>query len=185
LDIIPNKKIVTTIGPFKPQKNLLDFIKVCGLVSEQEPNTRFLIIGDGEQRPQIESLIKELGLSSKVTLLGWREDIPKILAITDVFAMTSLWEGLPRSILEAMCSGVPVVANAVDGVKEIIEDGKNGFLIQPGDINTFVSKLTFLLANERQSEVMGKNGRVSIGEQFDINVMVKQQERLYMSLYNA
>jgi len=182
LNIAPDEKVITTIGPFKPQKNLGDFIKVCALVSKEARNARFLIVGDGEQRPLLEELIKKNDLSSKVSLLGWRKDISSILAITDVFAMTSLWEGLPRSILEAMCSGVPAVANAVDGVKEIIQDGRNGFLVEPGDLNKFASKIIYLLAGAGRAAEMGKNGKITVGRQYDINFMVKQQEKLYKKL---
>ena len=95
LGINPANKVVTTIGPFKPQKNLVDFIEFAKNVSEQVPEAVFLLIGDGEQRPLIEAKIAELGMKDKVKLLGWRKDIPEIMSVTNVFVLTSLWEGLP------------------------------------------------------------------------------------------
>ncbi|MDR2773081.1 MAG: glycosyltransferase family 4 protein, partial [Elusimicrobiota bacterium] len=106
-----DEKIVTTIGPFKPQKNLKDFILAAGLVAKRQKNTRFIVVGDGQQRGELEALIKELGIERNVLLLGWRTDIAEILYASDVFVLTSLWEGLPCTIVEAMCCGKPTVAN--------------------------------------------------------------------------
>ena len=177
-----DENVVTTIGPFKPQKNLEDFVKTCALIVKELPKTRFLIAGDGEQRQSLERLIKELNLSGIVKLLGWRKDIKKILAITDVFIMTSLWEGLPRSILEAMNMRLPVAANAVDGVKEIIKDGVTGYLIRPRDIKTLSERTVYLLKNPDKAREIGIKARQSIDAQYDINLMVKQQEALYGEL---
>lgn len=182
LELKRDDKVVTTIGPFKPQKNLGDFIKACAIVAAEAPKTRFFIVGDGRQRGMLEKLIKKYDLSGKLTLLGWRKDIPQILSVTDIFAMTSLWEGLPRAILEAMCTGLPVVANAVDGVKEIVKDGETGYLIKPGDINDFAAKLKNLLKNPERAKSMGKKGASLISQQYDINFMVRQQENLYTEL---
>ncbi|MCL2485757.1 MAG: glycosyltransferase family 4 protein [Endomicrobia bacterium] len=174
--------IVSTIGPFKPQKNLKDFIKAAGMVADKIDNVFFLIAGDGEQRPELESLIASLNLKDKVILLGWRKDIADILYASDIFVMTSLWEGLPCTILEAMCCSKPVIANAVDGVQEIIEEGKTGFKVKPYDFPYTAEKIIYLLKNERIMLEMGKSAKESIGKEFDINYAVKQQEDLYIAL---
>lgn len=180
---IPNdEKIITTIGPFKPQKNLLDFVRVAKYVSDRNNYCRFLVIGDGKQRFQIESLINQLKLNSKVELLGWRRDIAQILAVSDVFVMTSLWEGLPRSILEAMCMGLPVVANAVDGVKEIINNTENGFTVEPFMTQEMSECILDILSNADQAKEVGLKAKESITQEYDINYMVKQQEDLYKTL---
>jgi len=184
LGIGMDEKVVTTIGPFKPQKNLKDFIQAAHLLYKQTPSCRcrFLIIGDGEQRPELENLIKQLDLGEKVQLLGWRRDVPELLAITDVFAMTSLWEGLPRSVLEAMSSVLPVVANAVDGVKEVVRDGHTGFLTEPYHPESTADFLLRLLNTPDLARQMGKKGQELIDKQYDIHYMVKQQEDLYTHL---
>ncbi|MFH1368193.1 MAG: glycosyltransferase family 4 protein [Elusimicrobiota bacterium] len=182
LGIKSEETVITTIGPFKPQKNLDDFIKTADMVLKKKPDTVFLMIGDGELRPHIELLIHSYNLSAKIILLGWRRDIPELLAVSDIFAMTSLWEGLPRSVLEAMCAGLPVVANAVDGVKEIVAEGKSGFLVKPHD-NDAMSGFLLKLANDANlRKQMGKFGRNLINREYDIDFMVEQQEELYMSL---
>jgi glycosyltransferase involved in cell wall biosynthesis len=121
LGIAADSPVVTTIGPFKPQKNLEDFVRVAGLVAARCPQARFLEIGDGTGRQDLEACIASLGLAGTVLLLGWRQDTGEILAASDVFVMTSLWEGLPRSVLEAMSLGLPVVANAVDGSLNVVD----------------------------------------------------------------
>jgi len=181
LGIPADKKVITTIGPFKPQKNLEDFITVAELVNASRPGTVFLIIGDGRQRPRLELLIGSMEPAAAVKLLGWRRDVDGILAATDIFAMTSLWEGLPRSVLEAMSAGLPVVANAVDGVREIVKDGETGFLITPRDTKTMAEKLIELTDNAERAVAMGEKGRLQISREFDIAFMVEQQERLYLT----
>jgi glycosyltransferase involved in cell wall biosynthesis len=175
--------VVTTIGPFKPQKNLFDFVRVAAMVSARVPAARFLIVGDGDQRKDIEALIGEMKLSGIVSLLGWRRDAGEILAASDLFVLTSLWEGLPRSILEAMILGLPVVANAVDGAREIVADGRTGYLVKPGDRERMAADIIKLLQDSALSRQMGECGRGYINNEYDINFMVRQQEDLYCKTY--
>ena len=177
----PGKKIVTTIGPLKPQKNIKDFVRVADAVSRRYAECSFVIVGDGEQRKEIEFLIFALGLNEKVKLLGWRKDIPEILAASDIFVLTSLWEGLPRTILEAMCLKLPVVANAVDGVREVIKNGANGFLVEPFDTDRMADIITALLKDPETSRTLGQNGFDSVTEEFDLRYMLKEYEDLYIN----
>jgi glycosyltransferase involved in cell wall biosynthesis len=183
LGIDKNAKIVVTIGPFKPQKNLGDFINAAAIAAESVENIVFLIVGDGEQRGKLESMIKNLNLKNKVILLGWRTDIAEILTASDVFVLTSLWEGLPCTILEAMCCLKPVIANAVDGIKEIISENQTGFLIEPCNYKSTAEKIVYLLTNEPILKKMGQNAKNSIGQEFNIDHTVKQHEKLYLQLY--
>ncbi|MHB9155282.1 MAG: glycosyltransferase family 4 protein [Endomicrobiales bacterium] len=183
LGIGTGDKVVTTIGPFKPQKNLPDFFRAAKDVAAACPESTFLVVGDGEQRPALEALIRELGMEGRIRLLGWRRDINHILAVSNLFVLTSLWEGLPRSILEAMCSGLPVVANAVDGVREIVRNGETGYTVEPGDTRAMAELITRLLKDPRRAEAMGRQAEASVDRQYDIRTMVLQQEKLYLSLY--
>lgn len=178
-----NAKIIMTVGPFKPQKNLQDFIKTAEIVCRKIDKAIFFITGDGELRPELEKLIADLKLQDKVILLGWRRDIIELLSACDIFVMTSLWEGLPRTILDAMCRAKPVIANAVGGIPEVIENGKNGFLTKPYDIADTSDKIITLLQNENLMLKIGENAKASIDEKYDINYGVKQQEILYQNLY--
>lgn len=173
-------KIITTVGPFKPQKNLQDFIKLCAIVKQSITDCAYLIIGDGSERPGLEALARNLGVSDSLKFLGWRKDVSELLGITDVFVMTSLWEGLPRAILEAMCAGVPVVANAVDGVNDIISDNITGFLAKPRDVGRAAELVIKLLKDEQTAKSIGEKAKASISREFDIDEMVRKQEELYL-----
>ncbi|MDI6641920.1 MAG: glycosyltransferase family 4 protein [Elusimicrobiota bacterium] len=193
-----NSRIITTIGPFKPQKNLIDFIKMAKILSYDlqlrrgtckggshevgRYDLRFLIVGDGEQRKSLEFRVESLGLKDRVLFIGWRRDIPEILSITDIFVMTSLWEGLPRAVVEALVSGKPVVAYAVDGIKEIVKDAQTGFLVKPKDVKTLSEKVLLLLQDEKYYLCACESARKSVDETFDIDFMVRQQEKLYSAL---
>ncbi|MHB2027001.1 MAG: glycosyltransferase family 4 protein [Elusimicrobiota bacterium] len=177
-----HKSVVVSIGNFKPQKNAMDFSAVAEKVLLELPETEFLYIGDGQMRTAVEARIFARGLSSRVRLLGWRKDVAEILAVSDIFTLTSLWEGLPRALLEAMASGVAPVCYAVDGISEIIRNGENGFSAAPRDIETLSSRIIELLKNDDLRNRIGVNAKKSVTEEFDIDVMVQSQEKLYKNL---
>jgi len=182
LQISSSEKVITTIGPFKPQKNLADFIKMAKVVVEKIPEQKikFLIAGDGEQRNKLLWLTKKLNMEDKIKFLSWYKDIKGLLSVTDIFVMTSLWEGLPRSAVESLVAGVPVVAYAVDGLNDIVKSGKNGFLVTPKDVNSIAEQVVYLLKNQNIFNEFKKNAVETIENSFDIDYMVIQQENLYI-----
>lgn len=182
LGLEEDTKVMAMIAPFKPQKAPLDFVKVANQVIEKRPKTQFLLIGDGELRPEIERLTKEFNLEKKVILTGWRRDIPQILKVIDILALTSRWEGLPRVFPEAMASELPIVATKVDGAPEAIEEGVNGFLVSVGDIKGMAEKIIALLDNSELAEEMGKKGKEKVFPEFDIDLMVEKIDNLYQEL---
>ncbi|MDD5020667.1 MAG: glycosyltransferase family 4 protein [Endomicrobiaceae bacterium] len=173
---------VTTIGPFKPQKNLEDFINVANIIVNKNSNYKFIITGDGIERKKLENLIKNFNLKNNVYLLGWRRDISNILNSSDFFIMTSLWEGLPISTIEAMSCGLVPIVNDVDGQREIIKDNENGFLIKPYDTKATADKILFLAENPDIKNKMSLNARQTINETFSIDYMIKQHENIYLEL---
>lgn len=177
-----NAELVLTIGPFKPQKNLIDFVRLASRVRKLNDNAVFAVVGDGEQRKMIEDEISKVNAGEFVKLLGWRRDVDEILAVSDVFVLTSLWEGLPRSVLEAMCAGLPVVAYSIDGNREMVLEGRNGYLAEPGDVAALSEKLSGLLKNRDLMISLGKAAKDTVTEEFDIDLMVRKQEKLYSEL---
>ncbi|MEI6125123.1 MAG: glycosyltransferase family 4 protein [Pseudomonadota bacterium] len=182
LGIDPERPVVGTIGRLSPQKNPIDFVKVAAQVKKVIPDAQFLFIGDGPLRSATEALVKELGLAHDVFLPGLRTDIPALLSCMDVFMLTSLWEGLPRVIPQAMAMGLPVVANAVDGVCEVIEDGVNGFLMSPHAISRMAEKIIELLASANLRDEVGRQGRITAEKEFSVREMIKKIEDLYEAL---
>ncbi|MCK4257000.1 glycosyltransferase family 4 protein [candidate division WOR-3 bacterium] len=174
-------KVIGTVTRICPQKNIEDFIKIADIVSNKVPNSKFLIVGDGKERNRIEAKIKKLQLEDRVFITGVRSDIPEILSIFDVFVSTSLWEGLPRTIVEAIACGVPVIAYAVDGVREIIKNRKNGFLMPPKDVMRTSERVIQILNRPEIGEYMRNEARKSIDE-FSVNKMVSSIAKLYIKL---
>lgn len=182
LGVLPHEKLIVTIGPFKPQKNLHDFLRAAEIVADRAPEARFLIVGDGAGRSALETRIASTGLTGRVVLAGWRRDIPAIMARADVFCMTSLWEGLPRALVEAMAAGLPCVVNAVDGCRDLVQDGVNGFLTPPKHPMATADRLLRILTDSEMAQRLGARARASIGDEFSIHTMVRQQEALYSAL---
>ncbi len=181
LHIPKHKRIVGMIACFKPQKAPLDFVRAMKLVFERCCDVHAIMVGDGMLRSHIETMIAREGLEQSISLLGWRTDIPELLHLCDMLVLTSLWEGLPRVGPQAMAAGLPIVATHVDGIPEAVHDGKNGFLVSPGNIQGIAEKILYLLNNPDIAKRMGIRGQQQVDE-FDIQRMVRQQEDLYQSL---
>ncbi len=181
LGVPPDAPVALMIACFKPQKAPVDFVRAAALVSAARPDARFLVVGDGELRPAVEAAVRGLGLEGKVLLLGWRRDVPDLLHAADLLALTSLWEGLPRVCPQAMAAGRPVVATAVDGTPEAVEEGKTGFLVPPGDFRGAAERMLRLLNDPALARAMGEEGRRRVAE-FDAGLMVRRQEELYRRL---
>ncbi len=180
LGVEPALPLVTMIGPLKPQKAPLDYVEVAHLVL-QEKEASFVLVGDGVLKKRVQRKVEGLGLGKRFRLLGWRRDISEILAATDIFVLTSLWEGLPRVLPQAMAMGIPVVATSVDGTPEAVVPGVNGFLVEPKDLRGAAEKVIYLLDHPDEARRLGERGREMVDE-FDIHKMVREQEGLYQRL---
>lgn len=180
-----HRPVVVSIGNLKPQKNAGDFIASAAKASQRVPEAHFVFLGDGPQRRPLEAKAFSLGLEGRFHFLGWRRDGARWLAAADIFAMTSLWEGLPRALVEAMKTGLPSVCYATDGVEDILKDGDNGFLVAPGDVDAFAERLVQLLCDKDLRKRLGASASRSIGPEFDIDGMVRSQESLYDELLAA
>ena len=170
--------IVGTVSCLKPQKSPLDFVRMASLITDRRVG--FVMVGDGILREKIEEEIVKDRLNDRFYLLGWREDVERILRIFDVFVLTSYWEGLPKALLEAMVSGLPCVVTKVDGMKEIIEDGINGFLVSPGDYKEIAEKVKVLLKEKDLRKKIGEKAQESITKDFEISGMIRKLENLYI-----
>ena len=169
--------VVGTVACFKPQKAPLDFVATAARVAAAVPGVQFLVAGDGVLRPQVEAAIRRARVPG-VRLLGWRRDVPRLLAAMDVFCLTSRWEGLPRAVIEARAAGVPVVATDVDGVREAVREGVDGYLAPPGHVGALAAKVVHLLTTPGLREKMGTDARHGLAG-WDIHDMVRQQAALY------
>lgn len=184
LGLAPGTPLVGMIACLKPQKAPEDFVEMAARVASQRPEARFLLAGDGALRGRVEQRVAASGLAGRVHLLGWRRDVPRLMASLDVLVLTSLWEGLPRVIPEAFAASVPVVATAADGSADLVEDGVNGFLCRPHDVAGLADRVTRLLDDRDLGRRLAASARAAARE-FDIDAMVRAQERLYLDLVRA
>jgi glycosyltransferase involved in cell wall biosynthesis len=172
--------LVGTVACFKAQKGPFDFVRAAALVARRVPEARFAWVGDGELRGAVEEAVAKEGLSGRFRFLGWRDDVPELLPGFDVFLLASLWEGLPKVVPQALLSGVPVVATAVDGTREALEDGVDGFLVPPGDPAAAAERVASILEGAARLDAGARRDRVVA--EFEGERVVRRQAALYRRL---
>jgi glycosyltransferase involved in cell wall biosynthesis len=182
LEIPADAIVIGNVGRFSAQKNPLDWVRVAGKVMQACPQARFLLVGDGPLRPQVEQALRQASIAERTTLTGLRRDVPRMLAAMDIFLLTSLWEGLPRVIPQAMAMGLPLVANRADGVTEAIQDGSNGYLCSPGEIEQMAECCIELARSPLKRQEMGCRGQAHALQEFDLRKMIASLEALYDEL---
>jgi glycosyltransferase involved in cell wall biosynthesis len=166
---------VARLVPIKGHRYLIDAI---GSVVKELPKTRFLFVGDGGLREELEKQVGSLGIGESVLFLGEREDVPELLDCADIFAISSLNEGMGRAIVEAMAAGLPVAGTSVCGIQNVVIDGVTGLLVPPREPEAFASALIRLLKNEQMARHMGEEGKKR-AEMYSAVKMVQKIDRLY------
>ncbi len=182
LGVESDAPLIGMVACLKPQKDPLAFLRAARLVLNERDDARFLIAGDGELRTEVEKLGDRLGLGPALMLLGWREDVPRILRALDLFALTSRWEGLPRALVQAMAAGVPVVACSAGGIGEVVKDGLTGRLVAPGDHRALAARVRELLEDRAGAARLAAAARERVAGEFDVRRMIEGLERLYLRL---
>ncbi len=182
---IDNDPVVGTIARLSPQKDIYTFLYAISDVVREFPEVRCLIVGDGHRRRKLEDLSHRLELKGNVSFLGYRDDVREILEFFDIFVLSSLWEGLPLVVLEAMAASKPVVATKVPGTAEAVVDGKTGLLVPIRDIERLAHSIKRLLKDKNLCQSMGKAGRRRVEKHFTVEKMVDATERLYMDVMRS
>jgi glycosyltransferase involved in cell wall biosynthesis len=171
----PSRPIVLTLARLDPQKGLSDLLEAAARV----PDANFVLAGDGIERKRIEDAARSLGVDDRVTFLGYREDVPDLLAACDLFVLPSLYEGLPVSVLEAMAAGKPVVATEIGGTREAVSNGETGLLVSPGDPNALAGAIRSVLSDPQLARRLGEAGRQRALEEFSADRMVRKVTQVY------
>ena len=174
--------LVGSLGRLHPQKGFSDLLTAFAQVRQRIPSVRLFVAGDGELRDDLEAQARSLGMAAVVTFAGVRADVSEVLAALDVFVLPSLWEGMPNAVLEAMASGLPVVATAVGGTPEVVVDGVTGLLVPPQDPGALAQAVEQFLRDPGLRRTMGRAGRRRVEQHFDIRETVRQVEDLYETL---
>lgn len=167
--------VVGTVGRLSPQKDPLLLVRAVLPLLRERPEARLLVVGDGPLRAQVEA---EVGGSPQVVLTGLRTDVPRLLNAMDVFVLSSQWEGLPRTLLQAMATGVPVVATDADGVRDVVEDELTGRLVPRGDAHALREAVARLVDEPPLRRRLASAASTRLPE-FDATRMVRELERLY------
>ena len=172
-----NEKILLHASNFRKIKRVGDVVRIFAEVNKQVPS-KLLFVGDGPERPMAEGLCRDLGLCDDMRFVGKQEQIEEILAISDLFLLTSDYESFGLAALEAMAAGVPVISTNAGGLPEINIDGQTGYLGNIGDIKTMSEQAIYLLSNEKVLRQF-KNNALSQARNFDIQNIVPKYEALY------
>jgi glycosyltransferase involved in cell wall biosynthesis len=170
---------VLMIGRLAPQKRPDLAVRAFAAARERHPGAEFFLIGDGPDRRSVESLVAELGLADAVHILGYRDDVPQLLAEAACLLLTSDYESCPFTVIEAMAAGTPVVATRVGGVPELVEDGKHGLLVERGRVELLAAALDWLLAAPELGRDLGAAGRRTAKLRFSRERMVAETVALY------
>jgi glycosyltransferase involved in cell wall biosynthesis len=175
--------IIGTVGRLVKEKGIDNYLRAAALIRKKLPDVRFVVVGDGPCRHELSAMVADLGLGDSVSLLGMRDDVPELLTTFDLFLLTSNRESFGISLVEAMASGVPVLAFSVDGVPEIVDE-RCGVLLSPGDVEGLAEQAIALLLNEDRRHILAAACRVQ-AEKFSIQTASRQVYQLYTELMAA
>jgi glycosyltransferase involved in cell wall biosynthesis len=151
---------------------------------EKFPGAIFAIAGEGYLLGSLLKKTRELGITKSVHFLGIRNDVPELLIASDVFALPSLWEGMPIAMLEAMAYGTPVIATQVEGVEDVIKNEINGLAIPPKDTVALAKGILRLLENPDEAARFGNAGKKLIGSRHSVDYMCAEYEELFLKYLN-
>lgn len=172
-------KLVGMVGRLEYIKGHRYFVEAAATVSRKYPNAHFLLVGDGQLQDEIERQAAGLGIADRLHLLGYRRDASRIVSAFDLSVLTSLHEGMPNTVLEAMAAGVPVIGTAVGGTKELIVDGETGYLVPPADPEALARRISWALDHEQERAIFAARARQEALTKFGMSRMVAEVEQLY------
>lgn len=182
LKVESDSKLIGMVARLQVIKGHKFFIEAASRVIEKEPKAQLVIVGDGPLKNEILDQASRLGIRERLHLLGDRTDVARLVASFDLVVLASLHEGLPNAVMEAMAAGVPVVATAVGGTKELIKAGETGYLVPPADPDALAERITFALENDGERMRIATSARHFINAEFGMRRMVESVEKLYDEL---
>jgi len=171
--------LIGALGRLAPQKGFIYLMRAMPLVLAAVPAARLVMIGEGPLEEELKGEARNLGVADRVHFLGFRRDVPDLLAAFDVFALPSLWEGLSISLIEALAAARPIVATDIDGNREVIEHGETGLLVPPADVPALAGALGKVLLDRPLAARLGASARRSAEARFSFERMVEQNLAVY------
>ncbi len=177
--------VIGYVGRLMPEKDLTTWLRAAGMVAKQFPKAYFVLVGEGRDETtlqELKDLATSLDIADRVIFPGYRRNLQPVYASFNLFVLSSLREGLPNSILEAMALGLPVVTTDVAGAKELVAHGKTGFVVPQGDPERMAQAMLDILSNEDTRKLMGKAGRLRIEQEFSFQQRLNRIEDLYCQI---
>lgn len=174
-------RTLITVANLRPEKDHATLLAAAAILVRDFPALRVRIVGSGPRRAALEALTAAHGLNAHVEFLGHRDDVPALLAAADIFVLPSRSEAFPNGVIEAMAAGLPVVATAVGGLLDLIDDGRTGRLVPPGKPDALAAAVRSLLEHPAQADAMGAAARATVLQQYSFDRMVASFEELYLS----
>jgi glycosyltransferase involved in cell wall biosynthesis len=179
----PEQPVIGTVARLHRQKGVVYLIRAAEKVLASLPGARIVVVGEGPLGRKLRHLAERMSLGDRLVFLGERRDAVELISVFDVFVLPSLWEGLPFVLVEAAALEKPIVATAVDGITEIIEDGKTGRLVPPGNAGELADAIIRLLQNREGAFRLAERARALVPARFPLRRMVEQTQNLYLELY--
>lgn len=185
LGVPADAPLLITVAVLRREKGIQHMIEALPQVLQAVPEARYLVVGDGEHRAALEELAGRLGVADRVIFTGLRKDIPDLLAVSDLFVLPTLGDVLPTVLSEAMAARKPIVASRVGGVPEMVEEGRNGLLVEPGDPGQLAAACLRLLRDRPAAQEMGRAGWEIAAERFNVRRQVQRLGDLYQELLSG
>jgi len=177
--------LIGAIGRLVWQKGLTHLLQAMPLVFQEYPDTRLILVGDGPLQEDLRDQVRDLGIEASVFFVGFRIDIPAVLAALDLLVVPSVLEGFPMTTLEAMAMAKPIVATDINGIREEIHNGKTGILMPPADPQALAEGIKQMLKDRTQAKNLGTEARKHVEEMFDIKQQVALHEEVYEELLKS
>ncbi len=177
--------VVGVVAKLSPVKGHEWFLESAARVARERGDARFLVVGDGPRRSELEGMARALGVADRVVFAGARDDVPALLRLMSVFVLSSVSEGSPNVVMEAMAAGVPVVATDVGGVSDAVGGPSSAVLVPPRDADAMARAVIGLLADPRAAGAMGSAGQRIARERHDIGAVVERVEAMFETLRNG
>lgn len=182
LGLATDTRLIASVATLKRQKGHRYLIEALASIMPRYPDVHVLLIGDGPLREELQLQVKRSDLEAHMHFLGSRHDVPELLAASDLFVLPSLWEGLAMALLEAMASGLPIVASQVSGTVQAIIPNQSGILVPPGDADSLARAIERLLDSPEQAQAMGEAARQRVAKAFSGQKQAKEHLALYHHL---
>jgi glycosyltransferase involved in cell wall biosynthesis len=177
--------VVGWVGRMTAVKDTGALLRILASLRDRGVDAALCMVGDGPERDGLEGLAHELGIARSVYFVGYQTEVAPYYELFDAFLLPSVNEGTPVSAIEALASGTPVVANRVGGVPDVVRDGIDGFLVEPGDIEAAADRLARLADDRERAREMGASGRERVRRRYAVERLVDDVDRLYRSLLEA